>query len=291
MTVAPIPVHPGREEHRSRWLLVAILAFLLGGLTVALLYQFDVFGGSSTSSTQGSGVPVTQTRDVASFTSVELAGSNNVVVRVGASQSVVVKADDNLIDRVTTEVQSGTLVIGNTPGSFATKSPMSVEVTVPTLNALTLTGSGNIVVDDIEAESLEVDLPGSGTLTGNGTATRLDVTVGGSGVVQFTQLVAKDVRAAVAARGASSSPRRRASMPPYRDRARSFTRAIRRTLRGASPDRARSPGASETRRSGRGSLSKGGGPSRAQETCAHTRAPGRCLPGVRCTRVVAFSWC
>ncbi len=201
MTVAPIPVHPGREKHRSRWLLAAILAFLLGGLTVALLYQFDVFGGSSTSSTQGSGVPVTQTRDVASFTSVELAGSNDVVVRVGASQSVVVKADDNLIDRVTTEVKSGTLVIGNTPGSFSTKSPMSVEVTVPTLNALTLAGSGNIVVDDIEAESLEVDLPGSGTLTGNGTATRLDVTVGGSGIVQFTQLVAKDVRAAVAGSG------------------------------------------------------------------------------------------
>ena len=97
MTVAPTPVHPGREEHRSRWMLVAILALLLGGLTVALLYQFDVFGGSSTSSTHGSGVPVTQTRDVASFTSVELAGSNNVVVRVGASQSVVVKADDNLM--------------------------------------------------------------------------------------------------------------------------------------------------------------------------------------------------
>jgi len=201
MTVAPTPVHPGREEHRSRWMLVAILAFLLGGLTVALLYQFDVFGGSSTSSTHGSGVPVTQARDVASFTSVELAGSNNVVVRVGASQSVVVKAGDNLIDRVTTEVMSGTLVIGNTPGSFSTKSPMSVEVTVPRLNALTLTGSGNIVVDDIEAESLKVDLPGSGTLTGTGTATRLDVTVGGSGVVQFTQLVAKDVRAAVSGSG------------------------------------------------------------------------------------------
>ena len=201
MTVAPTPVHPGREEHRSRRMLVAILAFLLGGLTVALLYQFDVFGGSSTSSAHGSGVPVTQARDVASFTSVELAGSNNVVVRVGASQSVVVKADDNLVDRVTTEVKSGALVIGKTPGSFSTKSPMSVEVTVPRLNALTLTGSGNIVGDDIEAESLKVDLPGSGTLTGTGTATRLDVTVGGSGVVQFTQLVAKDVRAAVSGSG------------------------------------------------------------------------------------------
>jgi Putative auto-transporter adhesin, head GIN domain len=201
MTVAPTSVHHGREQHRSRWVLVAILAFLLGGVAVALLYQFDVFGGSSNSTTEGSGVPATQARDLAPFNSVELAGNNNVVLRVGDKQSIVVKADDNLLDRVTTEVQSGTLVIANTPGSLTTKSPMSVEVKVPTLNTLTLTGSGNIVVDGIETESLKVTLPGNGTLTGSGTATRLDVTVSGSGTVQFTRLVANDVRAVVSGSG------------------------------------------------------------------------------------------
>ena len=201
MTVAPTPVHPGREEHRSRWILVAVFAFFLGGLAVALLYQLDVSGGSSDSTTEGSGVPAMQTRDVATFNSVELAGSNNVVIRVGEQQSVVVRADDNLLDRVTTQVRSGTLVIANTPGSMTTKSPMSVEVDVPTLTVLTLTGSGNIVVNGIEAESLKVALPGSGTLTGSGTTTRLDVTVGGSGTVEFTQLVANDARAVVSGSG------------------------------------------------------------------------------------------
>ena len=201
MTVAPTSVHPGREQHRSRWVLVAILAFLLGGLAVALLYQSGVFEGSSNSTTGGSGVPATEVRDMSAFNSVELAGSNNVVIRVGAKQSIVVKADANLLDRVTTEVQSGKLVIGNTPGSFTTKSPMGVEVNVPTLDALTLAGSGNIVVNGIETESLKVTLPGSGTLTGSGTTTQLDVTVSGSGTVQFTRLVANDVRAVVSGSG------------------------------------------------------------------------------------------
>jgi hypothetical protein len=204
MSVAPESAHPGRGLHRSRWMLVATLAFLLGGLTVAMLYHFDVLGDSSnstSSTTEGSGVPATQAREVAAFDSVDLAGSNNVVIRVGEKQSVVVRADDNLLDRVTTEVQSGKLVIANTPGSFTTKSPMSVEVDVPTLDALTLSGSGNIVVTGIDADGLEVTLPGSGTLTGNGTATRLDVTVGGSGMVQFTRLVANDVRAVVSGSG------------------------------------------------------------------------------------------
>ena len=207
MTVAPSSVHPGRGHQRSRWVLVAILAaFLVGGLTVGLLYRFDVLGGSSTATTfgsvtEGSGVAATRPRDVASFTSVDLAGSNNVVIHVGEKQSVVVKADDNLLDRVTTDVRSGELVIGNTPGGFTTRTPMSVEIAVPTLDALTLTGSGNIVVDGIDAQSLTVTVPGSGTLTGSGTATRLDVTIGGSGVVQFTRLVANGARAVVSGSG------------------------------------------------------------------------------------------
>ena len=62
MTVAPTSVQPRPEHHRSRWVLLAILAFLLGGLAVALLYQLEVFGNSSSSSSEGSGVPATQTR-------------------------------------------------------------------------------------------------------------------------------------------------------------------------------------------------------------------------------------
>ena len=201
MTIAPTPVHTGRRARRSWWLLVPIVAFLLGGLTIALLNQLDVFEASSSSTIQGTGVPASQARVVPAFTGVELAGTNNVVVRVGDPRSVVVKADDNLIRRVTTEVQSGRLVIGNTPGSFSTKSPMRVQVNVPTLEALTLSGSGNIVLDGIEARSLRIELTGSGTLAGNGTATRLGVTIGGSGVVHFTRLVANDVHAAVSGSG------------------------------------------------------------------------------------------
>ena len=203
MSIVPASAHPG-GQHRHRRLLVAALAFLLGGLTVVMLYHFDVLGGTSdsaSSATEGSGVAATQPREVAAFQSIDLAGSNNVVIRVGEKQSVVVKADDNLLDRVTTEVHSGTLVIANTPGSFTTKSPMRVEVDLPALDALTLSGSGNIVVTGVEAKRLAVNLPGSGTLAGDGAATRLDVTVGGSGTVQLTRLVAADVRADVSGSG------------------------------------------------------------------------------------------
>lgn len=201
MTVAPTPVHAGPERRRASWLAIAALAFVAGGLAVALLYHFDVFGGSSSPGVEGSGVPATQAREVAQFSGIELAGANNVVVRVGEKQSVVVHADDNLLDHVTTVVQSGRLVIGNEPGSVSTKSPMVVEIGVPSLDMLTLSGSGNISVEGVAAKALDVSLPGSGMLSGAGSADRLDVTVGGSGTVRFTQLVAKHVRAGVSGSG------------------------------------------------------------------------------------------
>jgi hypothetical protein len=205
MTVAPTSVQPRPNHHLSRWVLVGIVAFLLGGLAVALLYQFDVLGGSSSpssSSSEGSGVAATQAREVAPFSSVELAGGNNVVIRVGEKQSVVVKADDNLLNRVTTHVKSGALVIGNTPGSLEAKSPMSVEVNVPSLNALALSGGGNIMVSGIKTESLTVTLSGGGNLFGSGSATSLDITVSGVGNARFTQLDAKNVHAVVSGSGA-----------------------------------------------------------------------------------------
>ena len=202
MTVAPTPIRTGREWHPWRWALIVLAAFLLGGVVVALLYCFDVLGGSSSAADlEGSGISAAQARRVAPFDGVELARSNNVVVHVGGRQSVVVRADDNLLDRVTTAVRSQTLVVGTLAGSFTTRSPMSVEVAVPTLGALTLSGSGNIVVDGVAARALTVRLPGSGTLTGRGTAARLDLSVAGSGSVQFTGLVAEDVRAAVSGSG------------------------------------------------------------------------------------------
>jgi hypothetical protein len=135
MTIAPTPLHGRRAPHHHQFALAAILVLLIA-VAVVLLIRYDVFQGSSSSSgVQGSGVAATQTRELASFSAVELAGSNVVTIRVGEKQSVVVQADDNLLDRVTTEVQSGNLVIGNTVGSFTTESPMSVEITIPSLDA------------------------------------------------------------------------------------------------------------------------------------------------------------
>jgi hypothetical protein len=181
-------------------LLIAVAA--LGVAGGVLLARLDVFQGSNGShSVEGSGVAAAETREVSAFDGVELAGSNNVIVRVGGKQRVVVHGDDNLLERVTTDVQQGVLVIGETPGSFTTKSPMYVEVDAPSLDALALSGSGIVSVTRVDAKRFKVSLPGSGVVRASGSATRLDVTLGGSGDAQLQALVADEVTARVTGSG------------------------------------------------------------------------------------------
>ncbi len=148
----------------------------------------------------GSGAPTTQEREVAPFRAVDLAGSNTVTVLVGPVQRVRVTGDDNLLRLVTTEVRAGRLAIGNR-SSFTTRSPMRVDIAVPRLDAIRLSGVGTVVVRGIQAESLSVDLPGSGTIDVFGTTSRLDAVLHGSGHLRLGGLVAAEAVAEVSGSG------------------------------------------------------------------------------------------
>src|SRR5689334_12035142 len=190
--------------HRPRRLgpaLRTLGAILLTAILVALLVDRIFFHDSSSPAGTGSGVAATQVRSLPPFTDVVLAGANNLDIRVGGRQSVVVHADSNLLTRVTTRVRAGRLVIGTTPGNLATKSPMYVAVTLPSIEALTLRGDGTITVSNLDSRRLTVRLPGTGMIRASGRATRLVVTISGSGTALLDELVAREVNAGVSGEG------------------------------------------------------------------------------------------
>ncbi len=200
MSIAPTPIHQPRAPRRLRLTLTAFAALLLAAILIALLVD-RIFNGSSSPAGTGSGVAATQARSLAPFTGVDLVGENNVIVHVGARQSVIVHADSNLLGRVTTRVRSGSLVIGTTPGNLHAKAPMFVAVSVPSVDALMLTGDGNITVTGINSRRLTVGLPGSGIIHATGTTTRLEVTISGEGTALLGQLIARDVKVALGGDG------------------------------------------------------------------------------------------
>lgn len=170
-------------------------------LVAALLIRHDWLVAPTTSTgLHGSGVAATQARELTPFTRIELAGANSLNVRVGGGQAVAVHADDNLLDRVTTAVRDGTLVIANR-GTFTTTVPMRVDVTVPTLDDFVLSGSGTVEADGVQAQQLTIRVSGTGTVTVSGTVDSLDATLAGTGDVRLGDLVARNVRATVSGTG------------------------------------------------------------------------------------------
>lgn len=201
MAISSPPRRGGQAApHDQRGLITGLVVVAVTVVALAVVVALLARGGSPGRGLQGSGVAATQSRALPPFTSVDMAGSANVTVVVGGRQSVVVHADNNLLRDVTTGVTAGSLVIGTT-GSFTPRSPMSVEVSVPSLAAVRLSGSGQISVTGISAPQLTVTLPGSGALYAYGAVTKLDVTLGGSGLAQLDGLVARDAHAVVSGSG------------------------------------------------------------------------------------------
>ena len=203
MATAPTSTHPTHAGHprppgASTYVVAGMLLVALALAAVALVLVLDE--DTSTTATVGSGVVATETRELPPFAAVDLAGVNTVTIGIGGAQRVVVRGDEDLIPLVTTEVENGLLVIAESE-SFETTEPLSVEIVVPALDAVRLSGTGTVTVDGHDLALLELSLPGAGTLRGSGDAQRLVVGLGGTGDVALENLVAEDVVVELAGSG------------------------------------------------------------------------------------------
>jgi Putative auto-transporter adhesin, head GIN domain len=201
MAIVSAPQREQQTAHGAKLWVAALIILVVLAVGAVLLVRNLLPNSSRSSRVTGSGIAATSTRALASFSGIELAGSNNVTVVVAARQSVVVHGDGNLLSRVTTDVREGKLVIGNV-GSFTTRSAMYVQVSAPSLTALDLTGSGTITVAGMTAAGLTVTLSGSGDIQATGSVIRLNVSIHGSGDAQLSGLVARNVDAVVSGSGA-----------------------------------------------------------------------------------------
>lgn len=158
-------------------------------------------GGSGSSGLEGSGVAATSTRDVSSFTAVELRGTGTVEVRRGSPAKVTVRGDDNIVPLVTTEVEGSTLVVDEKEGNFSTKQPLVVEVVAPELSSSVLSGAGTLHVAEATGPSFDAQLSGTGKLDVDGTVDTLNATVSGAGSAQLEHLVTRNAVAGVSGVG------------------------------------------------------------------------------------------
>jgi putative autotransporter adhesin-like protein len=183
---------------RRRLAQIAALALLAVG--VLLLVRHDGRHTTPSSGVEGSGVAVTESRKLPPFSKVDLAGANSVAVHVDGAQAVTIRGDDNVVPLITTEVRDGELVVGQRR-SFTAKGELRVEVSVPSLDAVTISGAGVLDVDGVRGSRFTVSVPGTGMLTGSGAVEALEATLAGSGELRLQDLAARDVTARLSGTG------------------------------------------------------------------------------------------
>ena len=157
---------------------------------------------SACSVVSGSGQVATETRQVSGFTRIDLAGTGEVTVERGDSESLTIEADDNVLARLTSEVSDSTLKLGTKRGTtINTKNPIRYRVTVKDLTGVAVSGAGSVKGQGMTLQMFAVDISGSGMVQLSGSAVEQDIEVSGSGRYQAADLMSEKVTAEISGSG------------------------------------------------------------------------------------------
>ncbi|WP_139361831.1 head GIN domain-containing protein [Hymenobacter sp. CRA2] len=166
-----------------------------------------------------------EVRQVAAFSKLTLATSAEVILVQGSTQKVEVSGSAEDLKELTTTVENGRLTVGTVQKNWNNwrgfKGSVKVYVTMPSIEALAVSGSGQLHADQmlrggsvqvavsgsgqlrapLTAESIEANVSGSGSLKLSGSTTSLNAGISGSGRIEAGELAAKTCEARLSGSG------------------------------------------------------------------------------------------
>lgn len=137
-------------------------------LFVALLISGSVLAGQ-------------ETRELAPFSKMDIGGAFKIVLKKTGKHRVSIDADDDVMNKIVTEVVGGTLKV-YTKGNNISSSRMDLVIEFASVDEIDLSGASSVICDDvIRVENFEIEVSGAGTTRLNLETTRLDASLTGSG--------------------------------------------------------------------------------------------------------------
>ncbi len=148
-----------------------------------------------------------ENREVSPFSEISLRISGNLYLTQGNKQSVRVVAKESVLSELITEVKGNELVIRFPNSNIFQRNfkPGKIEiyVTVPDVSALSVSGSGDIIAEKLEARILNLSLSGSGGIKlGSLESSKLKGSISGSGNIEVKgRKVADDLSVTISGSG------------------------------------------------------------------------------------------
>jgi hypothetical protein len=194
-------------------------------LALALAACSFTIGDTEFTTVTGSGNVTTEERPVSGVERVVITNQGNLTVVIGDTESLVIEAEDNLLQYIQTEVRNGTLEINTQNGvSMLNKDPIRYTLTVKSLKGIDLTSSGNASAPALTADSFEVNINSSGNASienltadkltvhisssgkveiAGGTVGTLDVTISSSGDLHMEDVAVQDAKVSISSSGSA----------------------------------------------------------------------------------------
>lgn len=177
---------------------------------------------SSSFSMYGGGTQ--EKRNVDQFSKIALAVSADLYLKQGSTTEVIIEAQEEILEKLKTEVNNGKLVIKFDTWRFSRYERFKIFITTPEISELDISGSGDIIaetsiqtdemvlrisgsggirIDELTANDLNVGISGSGNinLAGSQSLGTLDLSISGSGDLDASELVTEDFTGRISGSG------------------------------------------------------------------------------------------
>lgn len=156
------------------------------GIIVGLFVAFSIicFSGcyKDNNCINGNGIYQTELRSPSPFSEVISSGSFDVHIWEGNTYQIEIDAESNLIPLIQTNVSNGKLYIEFAHNTcFSNSGPINITVYMPEINGVELRGSGDVTVNNVPSDNLDISLNGSGKMRVDVYASTITANITGSG--------------------------------------------------------------------------------------------------------------
>jgi len=136
----------------------------------------------------------TETRNLSGFSKISFAVAGEVYIDLGQSYSVVLEGDKDYIKEIETRVDGTDLVFKRDKWFDTGNRKVTVRITMPALEGISVSGSGKVIVNDpLRGDGLNVAISGSGkVLLGDVTVRNVECHISGSGSLNIAGTGAVD---------------------------------------------------------------------------------------------------
>jgi hypothetical protein len=111
---------------------------------IFFLFVSILFAGCNAIRVEGNGKIITENRKTTKFSKIEAGGAFLLRIKQGATESIVIQADENILPEIKSEVTGSTLNIGFSNKLMVASKTIIVDITVVNLEEIDISGSCDI---------------------------------------------------------------------------------------------------------------------------------------------------